>query len=388
MRERVRLRLRVCESAALGYNKARAPTLRRDLHLALKDNLFLMKTDSSRDRSGRASLPGVALARRWVAYVQPLHVRRLADVTAVGMFLVYAMGTLVTSTGSGHGCGNSWPLCNGRFVPEFAVSTAIEFSHRFVTGIITFLVIGLAAGVWWFWRARLEIRILAPVMVLALFGEALLGALLVLAKTSAFVLALHFGSSLILFTSVLLTALIVRGLDGADRLRDRGAPVGLRWLAFALAGYTYVVGYLGAYLRFRGVELACSDWPLCNGSAFPGFAGAVGLVFTHRLAALLLLLGTGALFAWAWRRREQRPDVARGAAWALGLVLAQAMVGALVVFSQLSLFSKLAHAGLVALLFGALAYVCLQTLPRPAAARSAPVPSARGKLTGTPAART
>jgi heme a synthase len=361
-----------------------------------------MKTDSSptdtaRASSDRASLPGLALARRGMTYVQPLHVRRLADVTAVGMFLVYAMGTLVTSTGSGHGCGKSWPLCNGRFVPEFAVSTAIEFSHRFVTGIITFLVIGLAAGVWWFWRARLEIRILAPVMVVALFGEALLGALLVLAKTSAFVLALHFGSSLILFSSVLLTALIVRGLDGADgadRLRDQGAPAGLRWLAFALAGYTYVVGYLGAYLRFRGVELACGDWPLCNGSAFPGFAGAMGLVFTHRLAALLLLVGTGALFVWARRLRGQRPDLVRGAAWALGLVLAQAVVGALVVFSQLSLFSKLAHAGLLALLFGALAYVCLQTLPRPAAARSAPISSMRGDLTGakaapaTPAART
>lgn len=347
------------------------------------------QTDATRDRSGRASLPGLALARRGMVHVQPLHVRRLADVTAVGMFLVYAMGTLVTSTGSGHGCGNSWPLCNGRFVPEFAVSTAIEFSHRFVTGIITFLVIGLAVGVWWFWRARLEIRILAPLMVLALFGEALLGALLVLAKASAFVLALHFGSSLILFSSVLLTALIVRGLDGvdgADRLRDRGAPAGLRWLAFALAGYTYVVGYLGAYLRFRGVELACGDWPLCDGAAFPGFAGAVGLVFTHRLAALLLLLGTGALFAWAWRRHGERPDLARGAAWALGLVLAQAVVGALVVFSQLSLFSRLAHAGLVALLFGALAYVCLQTLARPEAARSARVASAPGTPAKAPTA--
>ena len=384
------------KGAALGYNMRRAPALRRDLHLAIKDSLFLMKTDSpptdaTQDRSGRASLPGLALARRGMAYVQPIHVRRLANVTAVGMFLVYAMGTLVTSTGSGHGCGKSWPLCNGRFVPEFAVSTAIEFSHRFVTGIITFLVIGLAVGVWWFWRARLEIRILAPLMVLALFGEALLGALLVLAKASAFVLALHFGSSLILFTSVLLTALIVRGLDGADgadRLRDRGAPARLRWLAFALAGFTYIVGYLGAYLRFRGVELACSDWPLCNGSAFPGFAGAVGFVFTHRLAALLLLVGTGTLFAWARRLRGTRPDLYRGAAWALGLVLAQAVAGALVVFSQLSLFSKLAHAGLVALLFGALAYVCLQTLPRPAAARSASIASARGDLAKAQAART
>ena len=36
-----------------------------------------------------------------------------------------ALGTLVTTTGSGHGCGDSWPLCRGQFIPEFAISTAI-----------------------------------------------------------------------------------------------------------------------------------------------------------------------------------------------------------------------------------------------------------------------
>jgi hypothetical protein len=35
-------------------------------------------------------------------------------------------------------------------------------------------------------------------------------------------------------------------------------------------------------------------------------------------------------------------------------------------------YSQLLHAGLVALLFGALVYVCLQTLPRPVSARTTP----------------
>ena len=30
------------------------------------------------------------------------------------------MGSTVTNTHSGDGCGQSWPLCNGRFVPAFA----------------------------------------------------------------------------------------------------------------------------------------------------------------------------------------------------------------------------------------------------------------------------
>ena len=39
------------------------------------------------------------------ARVQERHVRRLAIATAVLMFIVYAMGTLVTTTQSVHGCG-------------------------------------------------------------------------------------------------------------------------------------------------------------------------------------------------------------------------------------------------------------------------------------------
>ena len=42
------------------------------------------------------------------------------------MFVVLVMGATVTNTGSAEGCGRSWPLCNGQFIPEFAVATLIE----------------------------------------------------------------------------------------------------------------------------------------------------------------------------------------------------------------------------------------------------------------------
>ncbi len=231
---------------------------------------------------------------RWVT---PLIVRRLAVVTAVTMFIVYALGTLVTTTGSGHGCGDSWPLCRGQFVPEFAISTAIEFTHRVATAAVTVLVLATAFGVLWLWRSRLELRILAPLMVVALFAEAGLGAALVLLPASPVLLAIHFGASLVLFGSVLLTAIIVNELGGWDRLRDHVVAPGFRILVFALALYTYVVGYLGAYMRLRGAELSCRGWPACNGQIIPTFSGYVGIAFTHRVAAFVLLAGT----VWAVR---------------------------------------------------------------------------------------
>jgi cytochrome c oxidase assembly protein subunit 15 len=328
---------------------------------------------------------------RWVTpqlhrYVTPRTVRPMATVTAVTMFVVYALGTLVTTTGSGHGCGDSWPLCRGQFIPEFAISTAIEFTHRVATAAVTVLVLVLAFGVLWVWRSRLELRLLAPLMVVALFAEAGLGAALVLLPASPVLLAIHFGSSLILFSSVLLTALIVHQLGGWDRLRDQAVVPGFRILVFALALYTYVVGYLGAYMRLRGAEIACKGWPACNGQLFPGFSGFVGIAFTHRVAAFVLLAGTVWLFVWARSLRASRPDLYRGSLWALLAVIAQVVAGAIVALTSVARYSQLLHAGLVALLFGALIYVCLQTLPRPSSARTAPEVEARPAQSVTPSA--
>ncbi|HEU5348962.1 MAG TPA: COX15/CtaA family protein, partial [Ktedonobacterales bacterium] len=259
---------------------------------------------------------------------------------------------------------------HGRFIPEFAISTAIEFTHRVATAGVTVLVLAMAFGVLWLWRSRLELRILAPLMVLALFAEAGLGAALVLLPQSPMLLAIHFGSSLILFGSVLLTALIVLELGGWDRLRDLAVAPGFRVLAFMLALYTYVVGYLGAYMRLSGAELGCRGWPACNGQVFPGFIGFAGIAFTHRVAAFVLLVGAIRLFAWARALRADRPDLYRGSFWALAVVIAQVFAGGLVALTEVARYSQLIHAGLVALLFGALIYVCLQTLPRPSSARS------------------
>jgi hypothetical protein len=53
--------------------------------------------------------------------------------------LVILWGALVRATGSGAGCGNHWPLCNGEVIPlSPRVDTIIEFTHRCMTGGSTF----------------------------------------------------------------------------------------------------------------------------------------------------------------------------------------------------------------------------------------------------------
>ena len=314
----------------------------------------------------RRALSGAGLLRRIPKWMYgPTAVRRCALLTTIGMFLVLAMGTLVTNTNSARGCGQDWPLCNGKFVPDFAVSTLIEYSHRVVVGPETLLVLLTTAGVLFHWRARREIRLLAPAMVIFLFAQAALGAAAVKFPESPEVLALHFGVSLLSFVSILLTTIFIYELNGWDRLRDTAAPQAFRRLVFGVTIYTYLVVYTGAYVRHRHVELACGQWPTCNNGQFvPGFNGAVGIVFTHRVAAIVLTLATVWLVVWARRLRDSRPDLYRGSIAALGAVLLQALDGAYVVYSKVGVISSLLHAAFVALLFGALCYLWLKVLAR------------------------
>jgi len=269
----------------------------------------------------------------------------------------------VTNTGSEQGCGRDWPLCNGKFIPEMATSTAIEFSHRAVVGVESVLIVALAAGGIYLYRRRREIQILAVTMVAFLFAQAGLGAWAVMYPQEPAILAIHFGVSLIAFASVLLTTVFLFEVGGSEALRNRAVAPALRGLIWGLTGYSYVVVYLGAYVRHANASDACTGWPLCNGAVIPPFEGAVRVAFGHRLGAAILVAGIAWLAAWTWRTRESRPDLFRASAAALALVLCQALAGAIVVWTDQDLFSALLHAGLVGLLFGGLAYLCVHVLP-------------------------
>ena len=68
--------------------------------------------------------------------------------------LVILWGALVRATGSGAGCGNHWPLCNGQVIPlSPTLHTIIEFTHRCMTGGSTFMVLGLLV---WTFKATIK----------------------------------------------------------------------------------------------------------------------------------------------------------------------------------------------------------------------------------------
>src|ERR1022692_3267172 len=92
--------------------------------------------------------------------------------------LVVLWGAVVRATGSGAGCGNHWPLCNGEVVPQSpAVATIIEFTHRMMTVGATVTVLGLLVWTFRGTAKRHIARATAVASTLLLLNEAFLGAM-------------------------------------------------------------------------------------------------------------------------------------------------------------------------------------------------------------------
>ncbi|HZD24055.1 MAG TPA: COX15/CtaA family protein [Acidimicrobiia bacterium] len=96
--------------------------------------------------------------------------------------LVTILGALVRATGSGAGCGSSWPTCEGQVVPDLEGATAIEFTHRVPSGLAFVLLVVLAVLVRRATDQGHAARTGVVLSAVAIVGEALIGARIVLAE--------------------------------------------------------------------------------------------------------------------------------------------------------------------------------------------------------------
>ena len=129
--------------------------------------------------------------------------------------LVILWGALVRATGSGAGCGEHWPLCNGQVMPVFPQwHTGIEFTHRLTSGFALISVIML-----YLWSKRVfakpePARRAAFYSLFFMINETLVGAMLVLlglvagsqSPWRAVVLAVHLVNTMLLLGALALTA--------------------------------------------------------------------------------------------------------------------------------------------------------------------------------------
>jgi len=163
---------------------------------------------------------------------------------------------------------------------------------------------------------------------------------------------------------------------------------------------------LGAWMRHQHAGLAIPDFPLAYGKLWPDMDAAsvalynqhrletvslnpitsfqIGLQMAHRIVAALILAAVAACAWQTWRRLGARSALGKlGLVW-LGLVLAQALLGAMTIWSDKAADIATAHVlgGALSLALGTLQCL-LWFRPLPPARRTlAPVSDRSSKVSG------
>jgi heme A synthase len=213
---------------------------------------------------------------------------------------VILWGALVRATGSGAGCGNRWPSCNGEIIPQpKQIETLIEFIHRVLSGGDLLLILTMLIWGWKITHPRNQLRISLVASAVFIITEALLGASLVLfglvttnqSVARAAVMALHLLNTFFLLGSITLTAWWASGGKSITFRNQNHLPV---YLGIGLAGVA-LIGMSGAITALGDTLFPASSLAMgLTQDSAPGANFLIQLRIYHPLIALLV--GTYTLF--------------------------------------------------------------------------------------------
>jgi len=102
-------------------------------------------------------------------------------------------------------------------------------------------------------------------------------------------------------------------------------------LASAISIYVLIV--LGGIVTSTGSQLACPDWPLCNGQIIPTFTTPVIIEYTHRMWTLVVTVLVIATAILAWKNYHWSSRITKLATLTLVLLWCQVILGMVTVDS-------------------------------------------------------
>lgn len=219
---------------------------------------------------------------------------------------VILWGAYVRASGSGAGCGEHWPLCNGVVIPrDPSTATLIEFSHRLTSGLALLAVVALLVWVWRACRPGHPARAAAAFSMFFMLTEAGVGAGLVLFRlvadnasmARAMFMAVHLLNTFVLLAALTLTAWWLSGGAAIEWRTRRGMTA----LFVAAALGLLLVGASGAVAALG--DTLFPDRSLSEGlqaDLSPTSHLLIRLRFLHPLFAIVVgaaLMAGGAIVA-------------------------------------------------------------------------------------------
>lgn len=260
----------------------------------------------------------------------PASVRRTAYAALIVSLIHIVFGAIVRITGSGMGCGDHWPKCNGAWFPPLdRPDLIIEISHRY-------LALALLVAILIFVRSAHAARHLPgvrgrggvwPVALSSLalwFAPALFGAVTVYYINPAWATVVHKVLAAMLLAVLIVAVIRSGGFGGqatvlAGRMsKGTAKAVSASTVAAVLSLLVIIMGGLTA--KVAGAAVACAGFPLCGEGSLGG--GAQHIQLTHRVLAYLLVLHLLSL-PLLFRKRNEPPVVIRFATVAMLLGLLQ-----------------------------------------------------------------
>jgi heme a synthase len=291
--------------------------------------------------------------------------RRFSQVTwgvlAYNM-LVVLWGAFVRATGSGAGCGDRWPLCNGVIVPRAPrIETIIEFAHRATSALALIGVVALCLWAFRLFPRGHRARTFAALSVVFLFAEALLGAGLVLfqyvehnaSAGRAAYLSAHLVNTQILLAMLTLTAWfgahpVSRPWNGSPKIVVAALPVAI------------VVAVSGALAALGDTLFPAASVASGMRQEFSQTAGALlRLRAVH--PAVAVVGGVILLAAAATALRSGRMAAVRAGRILAALVFLQLAAGAVNIALLAPVWMQILHLLLADILWVALVVMALET---------------------------
>jgi cytochrome c oxidase assembly protein subunit 15 len=315
--------------------------------------------------------------------------RRFAIAGACLALIVIVLGAWVRLSAAGLGCPD-WPGCYGHISAAAAaenldkISVAFperpfeyakahkEMVHRYFAstlGLVCLIVAGLAIAN----RRDPRQPIVLPLILVALvIFQGLLGMWTVTLLLKPLIVLLHLVGGL--STMAVLAWLGIKRPDESAPPRAASAPTDRTLRNVGIAAFAALIFQilLGGWTSTNYAAYSCPDFPTCQNSYWPemdfddafvlwrglgiDYEGGVldhparvAIHFTHRLGAIVAAILLG---AWAWLafRRGQTAAIRRAGAILGALLVAQLILGPVMVIRALPLALATAHNGVAALL--------------------------------------
>ncbi len=283
-----------------------------------------------------------------------LRARHLAFPWLVYVVFVILGGAYVRATGSGAGCGDSWPLCDAMLAGSApARATWIEVLHRLFSGLAWVGSLGwvavtvratrkpeLSGRADAVWRARRYAMLAFALMSL----EALIGAGLVLLElvatnisfARAYWMAAHLLNTFVLLWMNVALVLALRATqDGCPRAVPRARAI-WTWRALVPTVLLLLTGVSGAVAALGDTLLVAR-----SGSTLQAQEVVLGQLIALRIwHPVTALLASAAVTIWAFRRMGAVPGVALAL---VSLVACNIAVGVANVWLRAPLVLQLVH---------------------------------------------